>query len=210
MTALRRSATRATHRRLRGMVLVIALVAMLAMALSGMALMRSVSATAAVGGNLGFWHTATSAGDAAIEDAVAALFGGVRIADAATDDPTQGYFAAHQAGEGARGIPRAMQTLANYPPQAPIIDAGNGNIVRYVIERMCLAAGPATPDNCNVVAVSDSPLSVSGGTIVPAPRVPLFRQTLRVDGPAGAVVFVQVWLADIPNRRRLSWRALAE
>lgn len=210
MTAPRLFVTVVTYRRQAGIVLVIALVAMIAMGFSGIALMRSVDATAAVAGNLGFWHTAISASDAAIEEGVVALFAGTLIADPGRDDPAQGYFAARQAGESVRGVPMALQALTNYPARAPTIDAGNGNTLRYVIERMCLAAGPATPDNCNVVAVSDSPLSVSGGVVVPPPRVPLFRQTIRVDGPAGAAVFVQVWLADIPNRQRLSWRAIAD
>jgi type IV pilus assembly protein PilX len=210
MNATHRRASIVARRRHRGIVLVIALIAMIAMAYSSIALMRSVDATIAVTGNLGFWHAATNASDAAIEEGVVALFGGALIADTASDDPSQGYFAARQAGESVRGVPLALQTLANYPARAPIIDAEDGNTVRYVIERMCVAAGPATPDNCNVVAVSESPLSVSGGAVTPPPRVPLFRQTIRVDGPAGAAAFVQAWLADVPNRRRLSWRAIAE
>ena len=42
------------------------------------------------------------------------------------------------------------------------------------------------------------------------PRVPLFRLSIRIDGAAGATAFVQAFLADIPGRRRLAWRALAD
>jgi hypothetical protein len=33
---------------------------------------------------------------------------------------------------------------------------------------------------------------------------------MRVDGPAGTLLFVQAWLANLPDRRRLSWRTLAD
>ena len=96
-------------------------------------------------------------------------------------------------------MPAVLQALSAYPALAPVVDAGNGNTVRYVIERMCATAGP--PDNCNLVATTDAP---------DAPRVPLFRQSIRIDGPGGATAFVQAFLADIPGRRRVAWRALAD
>ncbi len=177
----------------------LALVTALMMALSAIALMRVVDTTSAVAGNLGFMQSAVGAGDAAVEHAVAALFERALVADTSRDDPAQGYFAALQPGENARGVPALLQAVAAYPALAPVVDAGNGNTVRYVIERMCANAGP--PDNCNLVATADAP---------GAPRVPLFRQSIRIDGAAGATAFVQAFLADIPGRRRLAWRALAD
>jgi hypothetical protein len=186
----------------RGVVVFIALVAALAMALSAAALMRVVDTTAAVTGNLGFMQSAIAAGDDAIEHAVAALFERGLVANPSQDDAPQGYFASRQPGENARGIPTTLQALAAYPPVAPVLDAGNGHSVRYVIERMCVAPGPGTADYCNVVPTS--------AALVDPPRVPLFRQTIRVDGPAGAAAFIQVFLADVPGARRIAWRTLAD
>jgi type IV pilus assembly protein PilX len=183
----------------RGVVVFLALVTALTMALSAVALMRVVDTTVAVSGNLGFLQSAVGGSDAAVEHAVAALFERALVADPSRDDETQGYFAALQAGENARGVPAVMQSLPAYPELAPVVDAGNGNTVRYVIERMCATAGP--PDNCNLVATADTP---------GAPRVPLFRQSIRVDGAGGATAFVQAFLADIPGRRRVAWRALGD
>lgn len=183
----------------RGVVVFLALVTALTMALSAVALLRVVDTTTAVTGNLGFMQSVVGGSDAAVEHAVAALFERVLIADPSRDDPTQGYFAALQAGENARGVPVALQALSGYPELAPVVDGGNGNTVRYVIERMCVTAGP--PDNCNLVATADAP---------GAPRVPLFRQSIRIDGPGGAAAFVQAFLADIPGRRRVAWRTLAD
>jgi hypothetical protein len=194
----------------RGIVLVIALIAMVAMGFSGMALVRVIDATNAITGNMAFHHSAAAAPDAAVEEAVAALFEQRLIADTGADDLGRSYFASRRAGEDARGVPAVLLQVANYPDEARIIDAGNGNNVRYVIERMCIGPGPATRDNCTLVPGTDSPMTISGGSLVEPPRVPLFRQTVRVDGPVGATLFVHVWLADIAGRRRLSWRVIAD
>ena len=183
----------------RGVVVFLALVVVLTMALSAVALMRVVDTTSAVAGNLGFMQSAIGASDAAVEHAVAALFERALVADTSRDDPAQGYYAALQAGENARGVPAALQAVTAYPAQAPVVDAGNANTVRYVIERLCATTGP--PADCNLAATSAAP---------DAPRVPLFRQSIRIDGPGGATAFVQAFLADIPGGRRVSWRALAD
>jgi hypothetical protein len=196
--------------RQRGVALLVALLALVAMAFSGMALVRVVDATTTITGNMAFWQSAAMAPDAGIEAAVVALFERRLIADPTADAPAHGYLARHAPGEDSRGIPAALAHADAYPPEFPVLDAGNGNRVRYVIERMCLGAGPATRENCTLVASSDSVLTVTDGVAVEPPRVPLFRQTLRIDGPAGASVFVQAWLADIAGRKRLSYRLIAE
>ena len=141
----------------RGVVVFLALVTALTMALSAVALLRVVDTTTAVTGNLGFMQSAVGGSDAAVEHAVAALFERVLVADPSRDDPTQGYFAAVQTGENARGVPAVLQALSAYPALAPVVDGGDGNAVRYVIERMCVTAGP--PDNCNLVATADAPVA---------------------------------------------------
>jgi len=199
---------RSGHQHQRGVIVLVALIAMLALAYAGTALMRSVDATTAVTGNVGLSQSAVLAADVAVEHAVAALFERHLIADPTADDETQSYYASRQPQEDTRGIPFRLQQLANYANDARMVDAGAGNVVRYLIERMCTGGGPATREACLLTPAIDAP---APGTITqpePAP-VPLFRQTIRVDGPAGTIVFVQAWLADAPNRRR-SWRVLAD
>lgn len=193
-----------------GVIVLVALVAILVMALSATALLRSVDTSVAISGNLGFMQAAQSAADDAVERAVAALFEQRLIVDPSVDDSANGYFASRQPAESARGVPVALQTLADYPGDAPVRDAGNGNTVRYIIERMCLGTGGATADNCLLTPTSEPPLATPDEPLVEPPLVPVFRQSIRVDGPGNATQFVQVWLADIPGRRRLAWRALAD
>jgi Tfp pilus assembly protein PilX len=205
-----RSATSADPRRARGVVAIVALVAILVMALASAALLRSVGTAAAVAGNLGFMQAALAAADGAVEHAVATLFELRAVADPANDDASHSYFASRQAAENARGVPQALQAVANYPSGAPILDAGNGNSVRYVIERMCISPGAATAENCNLTPIVEPPLAAADGDDDDVPLVPVFRVSIRVDGPRGAAQFVQAWLAEIPGRQRLAWRALAD
>ena len=192
-----------------GVVVLIALIAMLALGYAGMALMRSVDAGIAVTGNVGLSQGAALATDAAVEHAIAALFERRLIADLTSDDESQSYFASRQTQEDARGVPFALQKLTNYFADARIIDGGAGNSVRYVIERMCTTSGPAARDTCIFTPVVDTAIPGTAASPEPAP-VPLFRQTMRIDGPAETTLYAQAWLADAAGRRRLSWRVLAE
>lgn len=208
MTRGPRRLDRRAARRQRGLVLIVALTAVLMMALSAAALVRSVETTLAVSGNLASMTSARAAADAAIEQAVADLFEARRIADPAVDDATRGYSAAHLAGENARGLPAMLQALASYPAEAPALDLGDGAVVRYVIERACTTAGPPTTLSCQLVPAGAVPVAPDASA--EPPWVPVYRVTIRVDGPGAATAFAQAWVADLPTGRRLSWRALAD
>ncbi len=194
----------------RGVVVIVTLLAILFMALSASALVRSIDTLTAVDGNLGFMQASLLCADEAIENAIAALFERRSISDQSLDDPSNGYYASRQAGENSRGVPLALQGGAQFGAGTATLDPGGNIVLRYVIERMCVAPGPAVPDNCSLVPVAEPPLIVPGETRVDPPVVPFFRVTIRIDGPAHATQFVQAWLADIPTQRRLAWRAVAD
>ena len=205
----RRNARGTLRTRSRGIAVLIALVAMLAVAYAGMALMRGVDASTAIAGNMGFAQGATTAVDAAIEQAVAALFERNLIGDPTNDDEAQSYFATRLGRDDRRGIPFQLQMVANYPTRGVVIDAGAGNTARYVIERMCTAIGPATQDNCILTPAVDTATAGTETTPEPLP-VALFRQTIRVDGPAGSTVYAHAWLTAAAGRHRIGWRILAD
>ena len=192
-----------------GMVLFIALIVMVAMSLTGVALVRSVDTTTAVVGNLGLRGASIAPANAGVENAIAALFENNLIPDREHDLPARSYYASRQSGEDARGVPFALQKLNQYPDGAQVVDAGNGNTVRYVIERLCAGAGPATAANCNLW----TPSAAAGPISEPAkPAVPsaFFRITTRVDGPQNTVSHVQTMVRDSVPPLRLSWRILGE
>ena len=90
-----------------------------------------------------------------------------------------------------------------------MVDLADRYQLRYVIERLCLHAGAPTPDNCTLSPPSIAAASGNPGTAEP-PRVPGYRVTVRVDGPAGAAVHVQALLGATASHRRLAWRVLDE
>jgi Tfp pilus assembly protein PilX len=192
----------------RGVVLFFSMIAIIALALAGIALDRAVAVDATVGANMAARMHATLLASEAIERAVATLFEAGTITDRSIDDIAHNYFAARQSGEDARGVPSGLRVVGGYPDDAVVINAADRHRLRYLIERLCLAAGPATMDNCTL-----SPTSApsAGGPGVPEPpRTPSYRVTVRVDGPAGAAVFVQAMLSEAASHRRLSWRVLDE
>jgi type IV pilus assembly protein PilX len=193
----------------RGVVLLVALLAVLALAMGAVALGRTLATDVAIGGNLALREHATLASTDAVERALAALFEPGGIADTRVDDIGHNYFASRQAGEDARGVPRTLQSLDLYPSTAPTTDFGEGVLLRHVIERLCLMAGAASADNCAL-----SPPSIEAATGMPPPteppRTPYYRVTVRADAPSGAVVFVQALLGEEPSHHRLGWRVLDE
>jgi type IV pilus assembly protein PilX len=182
--------------RQQGIALFVALIVMVALGLVAVALIRSVDTTTSVVGNLGFRQASILPASRAVEEAVAALFEPPYvIADKDADDVAHNYFASIQAGADRNGVPRALQTLADYPSAARTLPDDAGNTVRYVIERVCNAAGEATPTRCDLVA----PAPIVGTTTgesnrVELPRIPLYRLTVRVDGPRNTVSFAQAML----------------
>ena len=192
----------------QGVVLLLAAVVTLALATVGMGMLRAVTTGAAAGVNLASQQSATFAASMALERAVATLFEAGAV-DSAADDVARNYFAARTGGDDARGVPRALQTLADYPEAAQVIDAGKGYRVRHLIERSCVAAGIASIATCTL-----SPPSVGAALGMPppgeSPRMPYYRVTVRVDGASGATTFVQATLCAAKANPRCSWRVLDE
>lgn len=184
----------------RGIVLVIALIVMVALSLAGIALMRSVDTSTAVVGNLAFTQASTLPANLAVEDAVAALFEDELIPNVNQDLAAQNYYATRQNGEDPRGIPDVLTTKAKASALARVLDAGYGNEVRYVVERMCAPGIPPTPSRAELVKYCDMlPPKPSGTTTmetdkIELPRIPLYRLTVRVDGPRNTVSFLQAML----------------
>jgi type IV pilus assembly protein PilX len=195
--AFRRAPLRAGQ---RGIVLVIALIVMAALSLAGIALMRSVETSTAVVGNLAFTQASALPANLAVEEAVAALFEDELIPNVNQDLPAQNYYATRQNGEDPRGIPEVLTTKTKASGLARVLNAGYGNEVRYVVERMCAPGIPVTPSRAELVKYCDMlPPKPSGTTSmetdkIELPRIPLYRLTVRVDGPRNTVSFLQAML----------------
>ena len=206
----------------RGVVLFIALIATVILSLAGVALLRATDSGTSISGNLASKQSTMGPINYAIEQAVAALFegGSGSIVDKFNHDLAHNYYANIQPGETANGVPAALQgtTPSAYPvtfqkyddPSTPSIYS-----VRWVIERMCQGSAPfpgpffgdplavsGTPPEaiglraCDMLPPKVSSAGTHGEERPDVPPVPLYRVSIRVDGPAGTntVTYAQAML----------------
>jgi type IV pilus assembly protein PilX len=187
----------------RGVVLLMALIVLLAMTLAGLALMRSVSTSNVIAGNMAFQQAATQSADAGVEAAVTFLEtslagtlhtsvttgGGVRYL-AFRQDPSPG-----QSWDNfwTNTVPAAA--LNTLPADAA------GNTVAFVIHRLCNNEGVAI----TVAACTTTPIDTAGSSsgnsqgagvvALIAPPETYYRITTRVSGPRNTLSYVQVVIA---------------
>jgi hypothetical protein len=171
-----------------GVVLFIALIAMVILSLGGVALIRSMDAGTNVAGNLAFRQASVVAVNRAIEDAVYKIFKSPTPIITAADDTTNNYFAELQPGEKSDGTPGVLAgnyTTVQSTYTMPVWTDPNSLVeVRHVIERVCSAGGPPTIATCDLLPPKISP----GGTDneykrIPIPPIPSYRVSVRVDLP---------------------------
>ncbi len=191
-------------RRQRGVVLFIALIAMVVLSLAGVALIRSVDTTGSVAGNIAFREAALAAANLSLEKAVDALFISKTV-NTELDDLGHHYYAKLQPGEKPNGVPALLSGTyatmsaaytgalgpADVYPATMAYPASNAE-VRSVVERICAIATPVPPQltaaqklqYCDELApklsFGKTSMKLGGPTL---PPFPLFRVTVRVDLP---------------------------
>ena len=200
-------ARRSHVNRQRGVVVFVALLVMVALALAGIALLRSTTTTTTVSGNLVLKQAATSAVDRGIEQTIHALWEATPTMDRTQHHAAQNYYACVRgaaggclaAGSTVPRIPDLLSTASGCsgPGLATGLVANDegGNTSCFVIERMCLNAGPAVGNNCNM---STGSFGADPGTIhyvgLVRPGDAYYRVTVRVEGPRNTVTYAQALL----------------
>ena len=188
----------------RGVVLFIALIVLVAMSLAGVAMIRSVDTSLGIAGNLAFKQATTHGAELGVEAAYTWL-STASVAALVNTNPAVGYVSARPATEPNWFDLAAWQNAAM--PNGATPDAA-GNVVRYIIHRMCTE--PDTPYNGLNAGVPNQCALYSGappGGSGPAdgksrqhntpnyqggsPHV-YYRVTARVDGPRNTVSIIQV------------------
>lgn len=192
-----RSGQCAEFRPQRGVVLLMALIVLVVMTLAGLALMRSVSTSNVIAGNMAFQQAATHSADAGVEAAVTFLEGSAAAA----------LYTSVTSGGGVRYLafrqdPAAGQTWDNFWTNSIPATAINtlptdaaGNTVAYVIHRLCNNEGVPI----SVAACSTSPVDTgssgnsqgAGVVALLAPPQTYYRITTRVSGPRNTLSYVQ-------------------
>ena len=195
----------------RGVVLFFALIALLAISLAAVALIRSVDTSTMIAGNLAFKQTATTSADAGLENAIAWL-NTTQTANSAnnvyTNLPAVHAFNVTNAASGYySNADPALDLFAdamwNAITAIPAVTDNSGNSIRYIIQRMCNVADQVpTPANCLLSgATVDTngqniplPQDICTGAGCPAAgQSPQIRITVRTTGPKNTVSFIQVF-----------------
>ncbi|MDR0479449.1 MAG: hypothetical protein LBH31_06540 [Burkholderiaceae bacterium] len=207
----------------RGVVLFFALIVLVILLIGGIAVVRSINASLSSAGNLAFRRDLVTQSDAVVAQAMQAVTtvgsGAIgSIPDLKTSQPQFNYSAVALngvSGQGvsAQGIPNALfsdslfssvATAGNDITTDKTANNSNGTVtIRYLIERMCSAEGPATMQNCVYVSGAGGGPGGSGpggGTGCKGncgPRAAgsnnsvVYRLSYRVTGPRGTQAFFQ-------------------
>ena len=204
-----------------GVVLFIALIALVVMSLAAVALIRSVDTNSQIAGNLAFRQTSVISSSYGIE-AMADTLGVLLYEDGYTN------------GAGAGPKPAGYYATCNTfditaPPTRPCsggqltldaswnagtksavasgigMDAGGrdqyGNTIEYIVERMCTAVGLPSDANClfdgQVEDNGTKNVVTLNGIGAPASVVdlPVYRVTVRIQGPKNTVSFIQSFIS---------------
>lgn len=191
------------YRRQRGVVLFVALIAVLIMTLAGVAIMRTLDSSSTLGGNLAYRQAALSQADRGVNAAFSWLME-EDAADLWNDQTGVGYLS-------SRTLINDWTQAASWPAgQVVTLPAMNGYTVDYQIFRLCTVAGDASQPNnpgavnapgqsCNTVApgagAGGGDLGNSHGSDSPqfAGNLLLHYQiVVRVSGPRNTRSYVQV------------------
>lgn len=179
----------------RGVALPIALIVLVAMVLAAVTLIRSVDTATMVAGNLTLKQSATHAADEGVRQGFLWLRNTV-IANPASLNSSiagSGYISAHNDPNWNPAAP------GNWPGDAVTLpeDAG-GNIVSYVIHRLCTQPGLSyNAPNQQCATYTGTSAAASGGSqSVDAPEFSgvvyvYFRVTSRAVGPRNTISYVQ-------------------
>lgn len=206
-----------------GLALMVALIALAAMTLAGVALVRSIDTNALIAGNLAFRQNATTTADTGVEAARTWLLSKTSTSLEANDE-NNGYYASRMDTGGVDGKgsditgSRTQSSNDNFKwvdasgDQLPgaftaKCDAANdavGNRMCYVIHRMCTAPGALADSSCSLTTSNDSSGGSKGATqqlmtdqgllASSGSIMGYYRISVRVGGPRNNNSYVQVFV----------------
>lgn len=180
----------------QGVVMWVAVIVLIIMSLSGLAMLRQVSSGTSIAGNIAFKQNATSTADAGTEAGIRRILDlnvlnpGLLLADQAP----HGYYATW----GANNDPATFDWGGH--SVAVTLDAGTANDVRFIVHRLCRIDGPVEALNqvCSDEQ-TDYGKSKSAGLASYNPGAPdsvtikpFYRVTTQVTGPRRTVSYIQV------------------
>ncbi|MBI4743152.1 MAG: hypothetical protein HY777_16725 [Betaproteobacteria bacterium] len=174
----------------RGAVLFFTLIALVAMTLAALAMVRSVDTGNLVAGNIALKQGAIQEADIAMNKAFSCLdSGGVLLGSAlGTTVTTCNYYSTLQADVNKPfGIPDVLESAVG------ALDPVTGNTSAYVIERMCTTTGAWNAATC--VESPFGKAEAAGDSHLPEKQTPpqaLYRISIKVSGPRNVAAYSQM------------------
>lgn len=197
---------RAFRSRQQGVTLFLAMIVLVAMLLSGIALFRTVDSGVLVAGNLAMQKNATRQGDQGTEDAVAWLVSKVGGPDLYEDPNIVGYTDyPFYVANAVNDIPGTNQIWSawwdvyalTHTPVALPTETATGNTTSYLIQRMCSANGAPYTATVSCVGPPKTENECHAQPCPPdePPTIVYYRITSRTIGPRNTVSFIQTIIA---------------
>lgn len=182
------SMDRAPVRAQQGVTLLVALVVLLVMTITGLALVRTSTLGAGVSGSLALKQAATSGADLGLETGLAKLEALAATSTSALEGNSVGYFASVDPKVPAKSLGWGS---------APVAAASDplGNEVRYLIHRLCRSTGAINAAGQSCVMPQGEGCSGSSesiGSVSSCTQRPMYRITAKVSGPRDTESYVQM------------------
>lgn len=196
--------------RQRGVVLFIALIALVVMSLAAVALIRSVDTNSMIAGNLSLKHSALVSSDRGVETAMTWISNtaSANSANLDADSAIDGYYATYLTLN--LDDPAVLKDDATWvaAQSADAVGTGitagtegaSGNNIRYIVQRMCREAVAPVAEKClfgdteigtGSRAVKDA---TEAGAKIDAQQSPMYRITVRVAGPKNTYSYAQTFV----------------
>lgn len=195
---------RPAERAQRGVVMLVALLAMVIMLVGAVALMRSFTTSMNITGNAAIKRDLANQAERAMAAAVQLLDVGALSTEAARESSsTATNYSAAMLATNAQGIPLALLNDTAFATVGlasnDIVVTEQGVRVRWVLDRLCTGGGSQVTLGAAGCTVGPTPDARGGSASDPIvatqqPQV-LYRVSIRVDGPRRTQAFYQSTLA---------------
>lgn len=175
----------------QGAILLIALVVLLVMTLTALALVHTTTLGANIAGNLALKQGATSGADLGLEKGLLLLDSLYANGGSALDSngaAGSGYYAMADDAVVVSDLPWSTAAQAT-------ADDGLGNRVRYLVHRLCSQLGrwDGVGQQCVMPPAQECPgSSETAGSVSVCNQRPMYRITARADGPRDTVSYAQM------------------
>lgn len=180
----------------RGVILLFTLVALAVLLVGGIALLRAMDGALLQAGNLAFRRDLVNEAERGMARAITLLSSGDLASESSrqADDLTKNYSATRLASD-THGIPTALLSAANWTASgmtgADLTDTTTGVTLRVVIDRQCAAAGDFVDTECVTISGTSDTAADDRYRRVNAEERPVYRISVRADGPRNTQAFFQ-------------------